>query len=89
MIDLDRLCRAEWGRLLSSLIRAFGDFDLAEDALQDAFAAAVLEWAVSPPENPRAWLYGAARHRAIDRIRRRASLATKLAELPHFDDRHI
>jgi RNA polymerase sigma-70 factor (ECF subfamily) len=89
MIDVDRLCRAEWGRLLSSLIRVFGDFDLAEDALQDAFAAAVDEWAVSPPNNPTAWLFGTARHRAIDRIRRRGRLASKLAELAPFDERHI
>ena len=89
MIDVDRLCRAEWGQLLSSLIRAFGDFDLAEDALQDAFAAALVEWPVALPNNPRAWLYGTARHRAIDRIRRRERLAHKLAELAPYDDRHI
>jgi RNA polymerase sigma-70 factor (ECF subfamily) len=69
VIDLDRLCRAEWGHLLSSLIRFFGDFDLAEEALQEAFAAAVVDWAGAPPDNPRAWLYGTSRHRAIDRIR--------------------
>jgi RNA polymerase sigma-70 factor (ECF subfamily) len=87
VIDVDRLYRAQWGRLLSSLIRAFADFDVAEDALQDAFAAAVLEWAASPPNNPCAWLYGTARHRAIDRIRRRGRLATKLADLAPFDER--
>src|SRR5262249_23022434 len=62
----------EWGRLLSALIRDFGDFDLAEDALQDAFASAAAEWAVRQPRNPRAWLYAAARHNAIDQIRGRA-----------------
>jgi RNA polymerase sigma-70 factor (ECF subfamily) len=79
--ELDRLHRAEWGRLLSALIRAFGDFDLAEDALQDAFAAAVTEWAANAPANPRAWLYTAARHNAIDQIRRRARFAGKQAML--------
>ena len=89
MIDLDRLCRAEWGHLLSSLIRAFGDFDLAEEALQEAFASAVVEWAESPPNNPRAWLFGTARHRAIDRIRHRARAQELLAELAPFDERHL
>lgn len=89
MIDLDRLCRAEWGRLLSSLIRAFGDFDLAEECLQEAFAAAVTEWSAAPPHNPRAWLYGTARHRAIDRIRQRNRSRTLLAELAPFDERHL
>jgi RNA polymerase sigma-70 factor, ECF subfamily len=89
VIDLDRLCRAEWGHLLSSLIRAFGDFDLAEEALQEAFAAAVVDWAESPPNNPQAWLYGTARHRAIDRIRQRERSAALLAELTPFDERHV
>jgi RNA polymerase sigma-70 factor, ECF subfamily len=89
VIDLDRLCRAEWGHLLSSLIRAFGDFDVAEEALQEAFSAAVVDWAESPPNNPVAWLYGTARHRAIDRIRRRARSQALLAELAPFDERHL
>jgi len=89
VIDLDRLCRAEWGHLLSSLIRAFGDFDVAEDALQEAFSAAVVDWAEAPPNNPVAWLYGTARHRAIDRIRHRARSQALLAELAPFDERHL
>ena len=89
MIDLDRLCRAEWGHLLSSLIRAFGDFDIAEEALQEAFSAAVAEWAEAPPNNPVAWLYGTARHRAIDRIRHRARSQALLAELAPFNERHL
>ncbi len=89
MIELDRLYRAEWGHLLSSLIRAFGDFDVAEDALQEAFSAAVVDWAETPPNNPLAWLYGSARHRAIDRIRHRARSQTLLAELAPFDERHL
>jgi RNA polymerase sigma-70 factor (ECF subfamily) len=89
VIDLDRLCRAEWGHLLSSLIRAFGDFDVAEEALQEAFTAAVTDWAEAPPNNPLAWLYGTARHRAIDRIRHRARSQALLAELAPFDERHL
>jgi RNA polymerase sigma-70 factor, ECF subfamily len=89
VIDLDRLCRAEWGHLLSSLIRTFGDFDVAEEALQEAFTAAVVEWPQSLPNNPLAWLYGTARHRAIDRIRHRARSQALLAELAPFDERHL
>ncbi len=81
MIDLDRLCRAEWGHLLAALIRSFGDFDLAEEALQEAFTAAAEEWTAAAPENPRGWLYATARHRALDRLRRDRVLAGKLAEL--------
>lgn len=75
MSELDRLCRAEWGHLLSALIRAFGDFDVAEEALQEAFASAVVSWPRAAPRNPRAWLYGTARHKAIDRLRARSRLA--------------
>ncbi len=89
MIDLDRLCRAEWGQLLSSLIAAFGDFDLAEEALQEAFALAVTDWVASPPNNPRAWLYGTARHKAIDRLRRQQRWSATIAELAPFDERHL
>jgi RNA polymerase sigma-70 factor (ECF subfamily) len=81
LTDLDRLCRAEWGRLLSGLIRDLGDFDVAEEALQEAFAAAVEEWCGKLPHNPRAWLYGVARHKAIDRLRRRKRYGEKLEEL--------
>jgi RNA polymerase sigma-70 factor (ECF subfamily) len=78
---IDEIYRAEWGRLLAALIRAFGDFDLAEEALQDAFASAVSAWTTNAPANPRGWLYTAARHNAIDRIRRRARFADKQALL--------
>src|SRR5262249_7474095 len=56
-------------------IRDFGDFDLAEEVLQDAFTSAATEWVGRGPKNPRGWLYAAARHNAIDQIRRRARLA--------------
>jgi RNA polymerase sigma-70 factor (ECF subfamily) len=78
---IEEIFRAEWGRLLAALIHLLGDFDVAEEALQEAFAIAVTEWDVEVPRNPRAWLYGTARHKAIDRIRRRANFADKQAEL--------
>ena len=74
MTEVEQLFRAEWGRILSALIHSVGDFDLAEDALQEAFSSAVAEWEKSPPRNPRAWLYGTARHKTIDVIRRRARI---------------
>jgi RNA polymerase sigma-70 factor (ECF subfamily) len=83
---IDRLHREEWGRLLSALIRAIGDFDVAEEALQDAFAAAVVEWAAAAPRNPRAWLYGTARHKAIDRLRRRGRFSAMAAALSEQDE---
>ena len=83
---IEQLHRTEWGRLLSALIRAVGDFDVAEEALQDAFAAAVVEWAAAAPRNPRAWLYGTARHKAIDRLRRRARLSAMAAALSEQEE---
>ena len=80
---LEGLFRAEWGRLVSALIRDFGDFDLAEEVLQDAFASALVEWTRGEPPNPRGWLYAAARHNAIDRIRRGARFAGIQSELVH------
>lgn len=69
---LDSLYRAESGRILATLIRLLGDFDLAEDALQDAFAAALEHWPKEGiPANPRAWLISAGRFKAIDALRRR------------------
>jgi RNA polymerase sigma-70 factor (ECF subfamily) len=79
--DVAEIHRSEWGRLLSALIRRFGDFDLAEEALAEAFAAAVTEWRIAPPKNAQGWLYGTARHKAIDRLRRQKVLDTKLAML--------
>jgi RNA polymerase sigma-70 factor (ECF subfamily) len=75
------VCRAEWGRLLAALIRDFGDFDLAEEALQEAFASALSAWRYGVPQNARGWLYKAARHDAIDRLRRTARFADKQTEL--------
>jgi RNA polymerase sigma-70 factor, ECF subfamily len=76
---IDQVYRNESGRILATLIRAVGgDFDLAEEVLQEAIAAALVQWPeTGAPDNPRAWLIGAARHKAIDQIRRRKSLADK------------
>jgi RNA polymerase sigma-70 factor, ECF subfamily len=78
---IEEIFRAEWGRLLAALIHLLGDFDVAEEALQEAFAIAVTEWAGEVPRNPRAWLYGTARHKALDRLRRQARFAGKQAEI--------
>src|SRR5258708_16996250 len=71
--------RAEWGRVLATIIRLTNDFALAEEATQEAFAAALARWRDDGvPEHPRAWLILTARHIAIDRIRRSKTLAGKL-----------
>ena len=79
---IEALYREESRRVLATLIRLLGDFDLAEEALQDAFAAAVTQWPVDGlPDNPRAWLISAGRFKAIDRLRRRARFDASLEEL--------
>src|SRR5437764_939499 len=76
---VDSLYRSDWGRIVAILIRLVGDFDVAEEAAQEAFAAAADQWRASGvPEFPRAWIIQTARHKAIDRIRRRARLEAKL-----------
>ena len=71
MIDLDRIYRAERGRVLASLIRLLGGFDLAEEALAEAFVAAAQQWPkTGVPANARAWLVSAGRFKAIDRLRK-------------------
>ena len=71
--------QAEWGRIIAILIRLIGDFDLAEEAAQEAFAAAVNQWQTSGiPASPRAWIIQTARYKAIDRLRRRTRLSEKL-----------
>src|SRR5437588_4302324 len=82
---LEQVFRDEWGRVLASMIGFLGDFDLAEEAAQEAFAVAAERWpSDGTPSNPRAWLVTAARNRAIDRIRRNRALAEKarLLEIP-------
>jgi RNA polymerase sigma-70 factor (ECF subfamily) len=79
---VDLLYRTESRRVLATLIRLLGSFDLAEEALHDAFTAAVEQWpGAGVPANPRAWLVSAGRFKAIDRIRRRAKFDATLAEL--------
>jgi RNA polymerase sigma-70 factor (ECF subfamily) len=76
---IDAVYRSDWGRIVATLIRLVGDFDLAEEAVQDAFAAAVEQWpSTGVPDIPRAWIIQTARHKAIDGIRRRARFAEKL-----------
>jgi RNA polymerase sigma-70 factor (ECF subfamily) len=78
---VDRLFREESGRAVATLIRVLGDFDLAEEAVQEAFVTALETWpARGIPDNPGAWITTTARNRAIDRLRRRKRLAEK-AEL--------
>ncbi|HEX4716941.1 MAG TPA: sigma-70 family RNA polymerase sigma factor [Thermoleophilaceae bacterium] len=75
---LEQVFRDEWGRVLAALIGFLGDFELAEEAAQDAFAAAAERWPrEGTPSNPRAWLVTTARNRAVDRIRRNRTLSEK------------
>src|SRR5687767_8074041 len=79
---LDELYRTESRRVLATLIRLLGDFDLAEEALSEAFAAALERWpAEGVPASPRAWLISTGRFKAIDTLRRRARFDAALARL--------
>jgi RNA polymerase sigma-70 factor (ECF subfamily) len=76
---VETVYRSDWGRIVATLIRLVGDFDLAEEAAQEAFTAAVDQWRLSGvPEFPRAWIIQTAKHKAIDRIRRQTNFAEKL-----------
>ena len=98
---LDEVYRSDWGRIVAALIRLFGDFDAAEEAAQEAFAAAVDRWPVSGiPEFPRAWIIQTARHKVIDRLRRQTSFQEKqesylasgfgrTSEEPNYDTEEI
>jgi RNA polymerase sigma-70 factor (ECF subfamily) len=84
-MDLETLYREERPRALATLIRLLGDFDLAEEALQEAFAVAVEQWpAAGVPGNPRAWLVSTARHKALDRLRRAKNFANKRDEIAYL-----
>ena len=87
---IESIFREERGRVLATLIGVLGDVDLAEDALQEAFAAALEQWPRrGSPDNPAGWLLTVARNRAIDRIRRERTLAHKLQlleQLPEEED---
>jgi RNA polymerase sigma-70 factor (ECF subfamily) len=79
---VEAVYRTESRRVLATLIRLLGDFDLAEEALHDAFIAAVEQWPVEGvPQNPRAWLVSAGRFKAIDKIRRRARFDVSLEDV--------
>ena len=86
-MDLETLYREERPRALATLIRLLRDFDLAEDTLQEAFAAAVEQWPrAGVPANPCAWLVSTARHKAIDRLRRDRNFAAKQAEIAYLSE---
>lgn len=81
-VMFDEIYRSESRRVLATLIRQLGDFDLAEEAMQEAFAAAVEQWpADGVPENPRAWLVSTGRFRAIDAMRRRGRLDDSMRDI--------
>src|SRR4029077_6482175 len=98
---VETLYRSDWGRIVAALIREVGDFELAEEVAQEAFAAAGGPWGPSGvPEFGRAWIIQTARHKAIDRIRRRSRFNEKLKsyatsglvrtiEVPHYDTSEI
>ena len=98
---MEEVYRSDWGRIVATLIRLVGDFDLAEESAQEAFAAAVDQWpAAGVPEFPRAWIVQTARYKAIDRLRHRARSREKLElyaaggpaeaiQEPDFDNREI
>ena len=82
VIGIETVYRQERPRALATLIRLLGDFDLAEETLQEAFVAALEQWPrEGAPRNPRAWLVSTARHKALDRLRRAQSFAAKQAEI--------
>src|ERR1700735_304464 len=82
---LDSLYRVDSGRILATLIRLLGDFDLAEEAMHEAFAAALSLWPESGvPDNPRPWLISTARFKAIDTLRRRARFDASQDELARY-----
>jgi RNA polymerase sigma-70 factor (ECF subfamily) len=81
-MDFEKLHREESGRILATLIRLLGDFDLAEEMLQEAYAVALQKWpSEGTPTNPRAWLISTARHKAIDRLRREQRFEQKAEEI--------
>src|SRR3954452_14387459 len=82
--EIEKIFRVEAGRALATLIRLVGDFDLAEDALQDAFAVALERWSGDAlPSHPRAWLVHVGRNKPIDRVRRNVAFRSKQQELTH------
>jgi RNA polymerase sigma-70 factor (ECF subfamily) len=84
---LEQVYREDYGRIVAAVIRLVGDFDLAEESIHDAIATALEQWPrQGVPGNPRAWLIGTARHKAIDRIRRRSNLNDKVRDLALLEE---
>src|SRR3954453_13401164 len=82
---LDSLYREDSGRILATLIRLLGDFDLAKESMHEAFAAALSLWPTNGvPDNPRPWLISTARFKAIDTLRRRAPFDASQNELGRY-----
>lgn len=87
---VETVYRSDWGRILATLIGLFGDFDLAEESAQEAFTAAVNQWAADGiPASPRAWIIQTAKHKAIDRIRRQTRFEEKVEAFPNEFGRAI
>src|SRR4029078_420422 len=79
-LTVDEVYRSDWGRIVATLIRHFGDFEVAEEAAQEAFTIAVDQWVGEVfPDFPRAWIIQTPKHKAIDRLRRQTRFEEKLA----------
>src|SRR5207245_7062182 len=79
--EIERVFREQYGRAVAVLVRVFGDIDIAEEAVQEAFAAAVQRWpSTGLPPSPAGWIITTARNRAIDRLRREASRQDRHAQ---------
>lgn len=84
---IEKTVREEWGRILASLVRSLGDFQLAEDCLQDAITVAMTDWGKRGlPRSPAAWLITTARRKAIDRLRHDALRSKKQSEISYLID---
>jgi RNA polymerase sigma-70 factor, ECF subfamily len=81
-MNLESLYRQEWRRVLATTLRLTGDFDLSEEAVQDAFLVALQRWPEEgTPANPFAWLVSTARNRVVDQLRRRTRFQEKQSEI--------
>jgi len=80
---VEAVYRADWGRIVATLIKSIGDFDLAEECAQEAFSVAIDQWRNSIPDVPAAWIIQTAKHKAIDRLRRQANYSEKLQQYVH------
>jgi RNA polymerase sigma-70 factor (ECF subfamily) len=81
-MDVERIYREESGKIMATLIRLLGSFDLAEEVMQEAFAVALEQWPKQGlPDNPRAWLVSTAHHKGVDMLRRRTRFDSKRDEL--------